>query len=158
MPIQELTENGADIAHFAALHGTKSPPVPELKVDGYTRYSSVSTKMPTPKGIIDGKITVRAPGPGLSFTRFHGITEMLLLQMHTPIDARRTLLRHQYYVPPVIEESKQGVTRALLKETARQLEQDIRIWKHKKYLEQPTLVRGDGPILAYRKFFQRYYA
>ena len=32
IPVQELTENGADIAHFAALHGTKSPPVPELKV------------------------------------------------------------------------------------------------------------------------------
>lgn len=158
IPVQELTENGADIAHFAALHGTKSPPVPELKVDGYTRYSSVATKMPTPRGDIDGKITVRAPGPGVSFTRFHGITEMLLMQMHTPIDRGHTLLRHQYFVPAVLEEGKVNVTKALIRETWRQLEQDIRIWKHKKYLPDPILVKGDGPILAYREFFQRYYA
>ena len=158
IPVQELTENGADIAHFAALHGTKSPPVPELKIDGYIRYSSVSTKMPTPRGDIDGQITVRAPGPGVSFTRFHGITEMLLMQMHTPIDRSHTLLRHKYFVPPAIEERKINVTKALIRETWRQLEQDIRIWKHKKYLANPTLVKGDGPILAYREFFQRYYA
>jgi hypothetical protein len=158
VPVQELTENGADIAHFAALHGTRSPPVPELTIDGYFRYSSVSTRMPTPKGVIDGQITVRAPGPGVSFTRFLGITEMLLMQMHTPIDRGHTLLRHQYFIPPVLEESKVNVTKALVKETSRQLEQDIRIWKHKKYLSQPTLVKGDGPILAYREFFQRFYA
>jgi len=158
IPIQELTENGADIAHFAPLHGTKSPPVPEFKADGYTRYSSVSTKMPTPKGIVDGQITVRAPGPGVSYTRFLGITEMLLMQMHTPIDSGHTLLRHQYYIPAKLEEDKVNVTKALVRETARQIEQDIRIWKHKKYLAEPTLVKGDGPILAYREFFQRYYA
>ena len=158
IPIQELTENGADIAHFAPLHGTKSPPVPEFKADGFTRHSSVATKMATPKGMIEGKITVRAPGPGVSFTRFYGITEMLLMQMHTPIDAGHTLLRHQYYVPSVLEEAKVNVTKALLRETARQIEQDIRIWKHKKYLPEPTLVSGDGPILAYREFFKRYYA
>ncbi len=158
IPIQELTENGADIAHFAPLHGTKSPPVPEFKADGYTRHSSVFTKMPTPKGVIDGKISVRALGPGVSFTRFHGITEMLLMQMHTPIDKGHTLLRHQYYIPSVLEESKVNVTKALVRETSRQIEQDIRIWKHKKYLPEPTLVNGDGPILAYREFFKRYYA
>ncbi|MDG2003254.1 MAG: Rieske 2Fe-2S domain-containing protein [Novosphingobium sp.] len=158
IPIQELTENGADIAHFAPLHGTKSPPVPEFKAEGYTRISSVATKMPTSKGVIDGKITVRAPGPGVSFTRFHGITEMLLMQMHTPIDKGHTLLRHQYFVPPQLEERKVNVTNALVRETSRQIEQDIRIWKHKKYLAEPTLVNGDGPILAYREFFKRYYA
>jgi phenylpropionate dioxygenase-like ring-hydroxylating dioxygenase large terminal subunit len=156
IPIQELTENGADIAHFAPLHGTRSPPVPEFNIEGYVRESSVSTKMPTPKGIVDGKISVRAPGPGVSFTRFHGITDMLVMQMHTPIDAGHTLLRHQYYVPADLMDAK--VTKAIVRETLRQLEQDIAIWKHKKFLAEPTLVGGDGPILAYREFFQRFYA
>jgi 3-ketosteroid 9alpha-monooxygenase subunit A len=156
--VQELTENGADTAHFRAVHDTRSPPVPEFKLEGWMRTSSVSTKMPTPRGIIDGKISVRAPGPGLSFTRFHGIADMLMLQMQTPLDTERTHLRHLYFVPPQIEESKQGATRALLRETPRQLEQDIPHWMHKKYLRQPTLVEGDGPILAYREWYQRYYA
>lgn len=156
--VQELTENGADTAHFRAVHDTRSPPVPEFKLEGWTRTSSVSTKMPTPRGIVDGKISVRAPGPGLSFTRFHGIADMLLLQMQTPLDLEHTHLRHVYFVPPNIDESKAGVTKALLRETPRQLEQDIPHWQHKKYLNRPMLVDGDGPILAYREWYQRYYA
>lgn len=155
--VQELTENGADTAHFRAVHDSRSPPTPEFKIDGWTRSSSVSTKMPTPRGLVDGKISVRAPGPGLSFTRFHGIADMLLLQMQTPLDEARTHLRHVYFVPPVIEDALAGVTKALLRETPRQLEQDIPHWRHKKYLRQPTLVDGDGPILAYREWYARYY-
>jgi phenylpropionate dioxygenase-like ring-hydroxylating dioxygenase large terminal subunit len=156
--IQELTENGADIAHFGALHGTKSPPTPEFKIDGWTRYSSVSTKMPTPRGDIDGTISVRAPGPGLSFTRFHGITELLLLQMQTPLSPERTQLRHLYFHPAELEPSKVGVTKALMREAQRQLEQDSPIWQRKIHVERPFLVDGDGPILAYREHYARYYA
>jgi phenylpropionate dioxygenase-like ring-hydroxylating dioxygenase large terminal subunit len=156
--IQELTENGADTAHFGALHGTRSPPVPEMKIDGWTRHSSVSTKMPTPRGDIDGTISVRAPGPGLSFTRFHGITELLLLQMQTPLDGDRTHLRHLYFHPAVVDERKVGVTKALIRETQRQLEQDSIVWPYKKHLREPLLVDGDGPILAYRQHYARYYA
>jgi 3-ketosteroid 9alpha-monooxygenase subunit A len=78
--------------------------------------------------------------------------------MQTPLDTERTHLRHLYFVPASIEESKAGVTKALLRETPRQLEQDIPHWAHKKYLRQPMLVEGDGPILAYREWYQRYYA
>src|SRR5581483_954336 len=45
--VQEITENGMDYAHFRAVHDTKSPPVPEYKIEGYTRRSAVTTKMET---------------------------------------------------------------------------------------------------------------
>ncbi len=155
--IQELTENGADTAHFRALHDTKSPPTPELKIEGWTRHSSVTTIVPTPRGDVVGKISVRAPGPGVSFTRFEGITDLLLLQMQTPLDGQRTHLRHLYFHPALVE-GRVGVTRALIRETKRQLEQDAMVWPRKKHLEAPLLVDGDGPILAYRQQYARYYA
>ncbi|MCB2047948.1 MAG: Rieske 2Fe-2S domain-containing protein [Novosphingobium sp.] len=156
--VQEITENGADVAHFPALHNFPSPPVPEFKVDGYFRYSSASSKMPTARGMVEGKIDVRAIGPGISFTRFWGITDMLMLQMQTPLNAWQTALRHIYFHPADLEDSKVNVTRKLIRNTAIQLEEDAKVWPHKRHLEKPLLVKNDGPILEYRRFYSRFYA
>ena len=104
-----------------------------------------------PQGMYPGGMPMQPQQMGM-------MNPMLLMQMHTPIDSGHTLLRHQYYIPSELEGSKVNVTKALVRETSRQIEQDISIWKHKKYLPEPTLVNGDGPILAYREFFKRYYA
>jgi 3-ketosteroid 9alpha-monooxygenase subunit A len=156
--IQEITENSADVAHFPALHGLKAPPVPEMRIDGYFRYTSATTKMPTSRGEIDGKIDVRAVGPGLSFTRFWGITELLLLQMQTPLDGARTHMRHTYFLPADLEERKVNVSTKLIANTAKQLEEDSKVWPFKRHLEKPMLVKNDGPILEYRRFYSRFYA
>ena len=156
--IQEITENSSDIAHFRALHGVASPPVPEIKIDGYYRYSSVTAELPTSKGVVNGKIDVRAPGPGLSFTRFWGITDMLMLQMQTPLDRGRTALRHLYFQPEKLDPVKVNVTKKLIANTTSQLEEDAKIWPFKHHLKRPLLVKGDGPIMAYRSFYSRFYA
>jgi len=155
--IQEITENSADIAHFVALHGVKAPPVPKMQIDEYHRFSSVSTRLPTARGDVEGKITVRAPGPGVSFTRFWGITEMLLLQMQTPVDGGRTQLRHLYFHPENLAKDKLNVTKKLIANTESQLEEDAKIWRYKHHLEKPLLVKGDGPIMVYRRFYSRFY-
>lgn len=156
--IQEITENSADVAHFPALHGMKAPPVPEMKIDGYFRYSSATSKLPTARGEVAGKIDVRAPGPGLSFTRFWGITDLLLLQMQTPLDGARTHMRHLYFHPAQVAEDKVNVTAKLMANTWKQLEEDAKVWPHKRHLEKPLLVQNDGPIMAYREFYSRFYA
>jgi acetyl-CoA carboxylase carboxyltransferase component len=38
--------------------------------------------------------------------------------------------------------------------TRKQVEQDIPIWNAKKCETRPLLVKGDGPILAYRKQYE----
>lgn len=156
--IQEITENSADVAHFPALHGIKAPPVPEMKIDGYFRYSSATSKLPTSRGEVEGKIDVRAIGPGISFTRFWGIADMLLMQLQTPLDGGRTHMRHLFFHPAVIEERKVNVTNKLIKNTVLQLEEDAKVWPFKRHLEKPLLVKNDGPILQYRKFYSRFYA
>lgn len=156
--MQEITENSADYAHFGVIHGTKSPPVPTFKIDGYTRYSLVETKMTTPRGEVDGKIEVRAIGPGQSFTRFHGITNVLMNQQITAINAERTHLRQQFYRPAEMSEGGKRVSNAMVRDLVFQVGQDIPIWEHKRFTPQPLLVEGDGPILAYRKQYARYYA
>ena len=39
----------------------------------------------------------------------------------------------------------------------RQVNEDIPIWNAKVFLERPLLVKGDGPMLAYREQYRRFY-
>ena len=50
-----------------------------------------------------------------------------------------------------------GVAAAVIDEVVRQMEQDIPIWEHKKYLAKPMLCDGDGPIPEYRKWASQFY-
>lgn len=154
---QEITENGSDFAHFASVHGTKSPPEPEWKISEYGRESMVRTKMETPRGLVDGSIGVRNTGPGQSFIRFGGISELLTLNLPTPIDQEHTHVRQEFYVPVSLSEGGKRSAAAVMKNVIFQLEQDIPIWENKKYQPRPLLVRGDGPILAYRRQYAKYY-
>jgi 3-ketosteroid 9alpha-monooxygenase subunit A len=156
--IQEITENGMDYAHFRAVHGTKSPPAPEYKIDGYARYSSVTTKMETPRGLVDGTIEVRAVGPGQSFNRFYGISDVVMSQQQAAIDSQTVHIRQQFFHPPGISDGKMRVTKAQIRNLVFQIEQDIPIWEHKHFEPNPILVEGDGPILSYREQYARYYA
>jgi hypothetical protein len=36
--------------------------------------------------------------------------------------------------------------------------QDIPIWEHKVYREQPLLVKGDGPIAEFRRWAKQFYS
>jgi 3-ketosteroid 9alpha-monooxygenase subunit A len=48
----------------------------------------------------------------------------------------------------------EGVKRNLVE----QVQNDIPIWEHKRYLDSPILCDSDGPIHQYRKWFQQFYA
>lgn len=155
--IQEITENGMDYAHFRAVHDTKSPPIPTYKIEEFSREGVVEAKMETPRGLVDGRIHTRATGPGQSFTRFHGISDILQVQMQTAVSSTTTHLRQQFYHPAGISEGKLRVTHALARNLTFQIKQDIPIWESKRFQPDPILVDGDGPILAYRRQYARYY-
>ena len=44
-----------------------------------------------------------------------------------------------------------------MRDLVKQIAQDTPIWEHKRYAPNPLLVDGDGPLLAYRKQYARYY-
>jgi 3-ketosteroid 9alpha-monooxygenase subunit A len=156
--MQEITENGMDYAHFGAIHGTKSPPVPEYTVDGYFRRSSITASMETPRGMVQAKIDINATGTGQSYTRFSGISDIVMAQQTTAIDQNTTHMRWQFYLPPNISEGRMRLTKAQMRDIVFQVGQDIPIWENKRYEPNPLLVDGDGPILSYRDQYAKYYA
>jgi 3-ketosteroid 9alpha-monooxygenase subunit A len=153
--IQEITENGVDYPHFRYVHGTKTLPEPNWKIDGVRRLSIAKAKMETPRGIVDGQIQSRSVGPGQSFVSLSGITDVLLLNSLTPIARERTQVRFDFYRPPSTSTGR--AAKALARNIIFQLEQDRVIWENKQYQPRPVLCAGDGPILAYRRQYAQYY-
>ena len=75
----------------------------------------------------------------------------------TPIDSQTTHLRWQMYHVPGLSEGRMRVTQARMRDLVKQVHQDIPIWNRKRFVEKPLLVQGDGPMLAYREQYARFY-
>lgn len=158
-PVQNMAENGVDAAHFLYIHGTKEMPEYDFEFDGHIRKASVDAPMPTPKGIVPGRISYGTVGPGQSWTKFEGITETLMIAGITPIDQGRTHIRFAFTQPrSEAEGPAKNLARAMRREICRQLDQDKVVWDRQKYMVKPSICDGDGPILPFRKFFSQFYA
>ena len=154
---QEITENGQDHAHFGAVHGVPFAPAGEFRIEGWVRRNTVVAEMKTPKGLMTGKIDVTATGPGQSITEYTDVTHVVQSQQVTPIDSETTHLRWQMYHVPGLSEGRMRVTQARMRDLVKQVHQDIPIWNRKRFVEKPQLVKGDGPMLAYREQYARFY-
>lgn len=152
---QEIGENAVDRAHFRYVHGTAEIPDSELVTEGHVRRATQHVQYATPRGPVEGRIEVTAHGMGFTVTRFTGLCETLLLISHTPIDAEHVRSRFSFTQPRSVAGS--NVARALVREIVRQMNEDIPIWEHKRYLETPVLCDGDGPIGAYRRWAAQFY-
>jgi phenylpropionate dioxygenase-like ring-hydroxylating dioxygenase large terminal subunit len=155
--VQEITENGQDYAHFNAVHGVPFAPKGEFKLEGWQRRNTVVAEMNTPRGPMTGKIDTTARGPGQSMVEYIDVCHVVQAQQVTPIDAQHTHLRWQMFHPPGISDGKMRVTMARIRDLVKQVTQDIPIWNNKVYMKQPLLVKGDGPMLAYREQYARFY-
>ena len=51
-----------------------------------------------------------------------------------------------------------GVSRALVRDICKQLDQDKVVWDRQHYLKEPLLCEGDGPIADFRRYYAQFYA
>jgi len=56
------------------------------------------------------------------------------------------------------EGEKAGVARGIIKNLCRQLDQDKVVWDRQRYMPQPVICDGDGPIAAFRQYYSQFYA
>jgi hypothetical protein len=97
-------------------------------------------------------------GPGQTWQRFTGLIDTYLQGLVTPIDSDTVELHFAFSQPKSLSEEKKQIAALTIAELIHQAGQDIPIWEHKRYLENPTLCDGDGPINQYRKWFRQFYA
>ncbi len=165
--VQETGENAVDSAHFLAVHGVPDLLArPEVRFEGHLRTSDLAmelTRITEAKGLergryVDGHIVTMNSGPGQTWTRQLGVADLLIIGLPTPVERDRLVLRFACSVPKAQVETKGRLSQAIIQNAFDQVEQDIPIWEHKRYLERPVLCDGDGPIAEYRRWFAQFYA
>lgn len=147
--IEHFADNAVDIAHFRYTHRTADMPKSEVKFDGFDRWSTSYAPMGTPKGMIEGTIAIHSRGPGQSVTRFNweGVAELILTAINTPIDRDNMLLIQCLMQPKAQAEGPAArVGQALMREIARQADEDKLILDRHKHVDPPLVCDGDGPF------------
>ncbi|OWR46621.1 Rieske-domain protein neverland [Danaus plexippus plexippus] len=173
--LQEIPENGADVAHLNAVHtvsmlsdvGFKYPFLNHfigyhtwnaewLKGDDHTASMKITQKYLIMKlDIFPIDVTVTQIGPAhvrLMFTSPLG--PMVVLQSVTPLGPLLQRVIHRVYTPTL----NAPLGAALVVLEAYQFQRDVAIWNSKRYVNSPTYVKSDKTIRAFRTWFSQFYS
>ncbi|MFE2998030.1 Rieske 2Fe-2S domain-containing protein [Nocardia sp. NPDC059246] len=173
---QEVSENSVDLGHLSILHQFGAVTVRRpLETDGpYLRsaYSARLARVPV-IGHLNVDFDVYVDGLGFSHveTRLPDLDRFLgsgwalrQLVMPTPTDAGTLELRLAVSVrrpdrrPGWLWTAIAYLIRAAVMVRFRgEVNSDLKIWRHKAYLDRPTLAVGDGPIGPYRRWAKQFY-
>jgi 3-ketosteroid 9alpha-monooxygenase subunit A len=155
--IQEIGENGLDIAHIPYVHGSELLEVVESREEGpVLRIDSRPQRAEGAK--FDGLIRRTMWGIGLSLNEFLGEVETRVFLTRTPIDEEHVEVR-MLFIPRQYDNAR--LTKALgdasMARVAEEFEGDIAIWENKAFLENPLLCDGDGPLGRWRVWTRQFY-
>jgi phenylpropionate dioxygenase-like ring-hydroxylating dioxygenase large terminal subunit len=173
--IQELAENGFDVAHFHPVHGSEENTIELDKKQPFGPFLYFALNLVYPGsgiGKFGGRVQVRAQWrfSGLGVFDNHVTLKDYPMELRqyfffTPIDEDRVRIQValrinkdkiklpnplQYLVLKLIEKKNKKIL--LLN-----FEQDRPIWENKKFREPPILCEGDGPILHLRHWMKQFY-
>jgi phenylpropionate dioxygenase-like ring-hydroxylating dioxygenase large terminal subunit len=156
---QEIAENSVDVAHLRFLHGAPGIPPITSTYDAHMQDFNIG----------NGYIVGKTWGPGslgvVVFTQ-EGVSASMI-SYSQPLTADKTQMNMSFRHKDYPEGSKElAIAKKLVDhmigaaegETSAGFESvDFIVWNNKKYRHKPLLCDGDGPILAFRKWFRQFY-
>lgn len=165
--IQEVAENGIDVAHFLPIHRSQRSGATVLDGKSIPFHFQLQTAY---EG--DG---MGIPGENLNVTTDWSYYGMGMFLGVTKADDFGTEVRHLFHFTPIpgdrlhfrcaIGTNLQTIDESLLEMameknaevTIRNLQEDAPIWKHKRYLTRPVLCDGDGPYAQLRRWTNQFF-
>ncbi len=146
--LQEMAENNVDFAHFKYVHGREVVPK-ETSTHQFDGPISFVTEE-----LGDGlSFTRQSFGPGVAILRFTDL--MTIVANSTPIDRGNVRLLWHFYFPFAVEPAAGDLIESVVGQFG--IEADVPIWRDMKFQEHPVLVKGDGPIPEYRRWYSQFY-
>lgn len=156
--IQEIGENGVDVAHLKFLHGAPAIPSVDAKFEDHVITIDIG----------EGYIVVKGYGPGLNVVEFtHEGVSAMMISYTQPIEKELSQMNMSFRYKDFPEGSKElMVAKKLVDHAIGEAEGedsagfesvDFIVWNNKKYRPKPLLCDGDGPILQYRKWYKQFY-
>ncbi|WP_334141046.1 aromatic ring-hydroxylating dioxygenase subunit alpha [Rhabdothermincola sp.] len=146
--LQEMAENNVDYAHFRYVHGKDVIPrdISAFHFDGPCSWVEES--------LGDGVSFIRhSYGPGVAILRFPSL--MTIVAATTPIDRGNCRLLWHFYFPRELEAAAEDLIVQVTGPYG--LQADVPIWRDLSYRERPVLVKGDGPIAEFRRWYAQFY-
>lgn len=169
---QEIVENAVDIGHIGPIHGYRDIRIRRpMALEGPRMTIGPAARRMFPLlGAVDVIFDVEVHGLGYIWVdaRLRQLRTTALFQaMATPIDPTRTALRFSVAIRAGSAQRtpsagalllSRALTIALAPAFRRDLTLDFPIWENKAYVERPRLAKGDGPIPAFRRWAEQFYA
>lgn len=177
---QEVAENSVDTGHFLWNHGYRDVgQVHEITTDGHCLDAhGCFTRSADFLGRLSARINVgaraRLHGLGMAIADVQDATFGLSLRfmvLATPVDPEHIDLRVVLRLKESLDVVRFGPVYRLLPTKLglralarlsfwafkRDFSQDTRVWTQKRYLHQPVLAEGDGPIGPFRRWCRQFY-
>jgi phenylpropionate dioxygenase-like ring-hydroxylating dioxygenase large terminal subunit len=146
--LQDMAENNVDYTHFYFVHGRAAL---DESTSKFTTDGPFSTVVET---FADGLVFTRHTyGPGVATIAIPNLATMVTTT--TPIDRRHVRLLWQFYFPPGMEAFADDILDGVIGQQG--LAADEPIWRDKIFMERPLLVKGDGPIPEFRRWYEQFY-
>lgn len=177
---QEIAENAVDHGHLSVTHGYEAPRLHgETSFEGPVLRAEIRFGRPLPvfgrRGpTVESHMRITQHGVGLAsvqtITPKLGV-EARFVVSSASLDAARVVLRATTMLRSQRHNERLGrlgaalpmrlvdaiVARTIQVSFAADIEQDLPIWRHKRFLERPALVDGDGPVGRYRTWAKQFY-
>jgi nitrite reductase/ring-hydroxylating ferredoxin subunit len=169
---QEIVENAVDIGHIGPIHSYRNIRIRRpMALDGprFTIGPAAQRVFPL-LGTVDIVFDVEAHGLGYIWVNatIPQLRATALFQaMATPIDPTRVALRFSVSLRTSLAERTPSARTLLLSRALtvglgpafrRDLTRDFPVWENKAYLTRPRLAKGDGPLPAFRRWAEQFYA
>ncbi|KAG4068976.1 hypothetical protein HA402_005637 [Bradysia odoriphaga] len=178
--IQEIPENGADVAHLNVVHKpamfTGGKPTDSVFKWSFLKHvwsaswaaneqlgqehqavmkvhhhMSVFDKI----SLMSMDVEAHQIGPGLVFLEFNGFFgKGILFFMVTPLEPLMQKITHRFYSS---NSMLHPFGMLILLGEAIQLERDIAIWNRKTFINRPLLTKEDKAIKSFRRWFSQFY-
>lgn len=176
---QEITENSVDIGHFSETHGytnVKAISRPVFQENQLTIHYGMQrvnfiNRIRKPVQI---EFVGQVYGLGYSIVEAHTLNYRITTRhcvLPTPLEDGKIMLRIGSSVRKIKKASdihllasvlpnsllNYVISEAVFRGYKHDVRQDFKIWENKKYILQTPLADGDGPIVMYRKWAQKFY-
>lgn len=147
--LQDMAENNVDYTHFHFVHGRDAldESTSQFRTDG--PFSTVVETFEE-QGLTFTRFTY---GPGVALLRIPELATVLTTT--TPIDRRHVRLLWHFYFPEGVEGAADDIIEGVVGDHG--LAADEPIWRDKVFRERPLLVKGDGPIVEFRRWYEQFY-
>lgn len=147
--LQDMAENNVDYTHFFFVHGRAKLNESNAKFTMDGPFSTVVEDFADDQLVF----TRHTYGPGVAVLDVPGF--MHIITTTTPIDRRHVRLLWHFHVPVALAAVTDQIVAGVVGEHG--LGADLPIWRDKVFRDRPLLVKGDGPIMEFRRWYSQFY-